>query len=49
MMFTLVENCRILGINPEAYLIDVLTRVDSHLQKHIRDLTPHGWKKSKNA
>lgn len=49
VMFTLVENCRILGINPEAYLIDVLTRLDGHPHKHIRDLTPHGWQMSKNA
>lgn len=48
MMFTLVENCRILGINPEAYLIDVISRVDDHPMKRIAELTPHGWKKSKN-
>lgn len=49
MMFTLVENCRILGLNPEAYLIDVLTRVDDHPMSRILELTPHGWKESKNA
>jgi len=48
MMFTLAENCRILGINPEAYFIDVLTRVDDHPNGRIDELTPHGWKKSKN-
>ena len=48
MMFTLVENCRMLGINPEAYIIDVLSRVDDHPMKRISELTPHGWVKSKN-
>lgn len=46
IMFTLVENCRILGINPEAYLADILARVDDHPNKRIHDLTPHGWAKA---
>jgi hypothetical protein len=42
-MFTLIENCRMLGVNPEAYLIDVLTRIDEHPNRRIDELTPHGW------
>lgn len=49
MMFTLVENCRALGINPEEYFIDVLTRVDDHPFARIDELTPHGWIRSKNG
>jgi len=48
MMFTLAENCRMLGINPEQYFIDVLSRVDDHPFSRIDELTPHGWIKSKN-
>lgn len=48
-MFTLVENCRLAGINPEAYFIDILARVDDHLASRIAELTPHAWAKSKNA
>jgi hypothetical protein len=48
-MFTLVENCRMLGINPEEYFIDVLARVDDHPSSRIDELTPHGWFKSKNV
>lgn len=48
-MFTLVENCRMLGINPEEYFIDVLSRVDDHLMSKIDELTPQGWLKSKNT
>lgn len=48
-MFTLAENCRMLGINPEEYFIDVLSRVDDHLASRIEELTPHGWLKSKNS
>ena len=49
MMFTLVENCRMLGINPEAYFIDVLAKVDDHPNARIEELTPSGWKSSKNS
>ncbi len=49
MMFTLIENCRMLGINPETYLTDVLTRVDDQTASRIDELTPHNWAKSKNA
>ena len=48
-MFPLIENCRMLGINPETYLTNVLTRVDDHPASRIDELTPHNWAKSKNA
>jgi transposase len=48
MMFTLAENCRMLGINPEKYFIDVLARVDDHPMSRIDELTPHHWVESKN-
>jgi len=49
MMFTLAENCRMLGVNPEEYFIDVLSRVDDHPISRIDELTPHGWFQSKNG
>lgn len=49
MMFTLAENCRMLGINPEEYFIDVLTRVDDQPVSRIDELTPHSWIRSKNG
>jgi len=48
-MFTLVENCRLAGVNPEAYFIDILARVDDHPASRIAELTPHAWAKSKNT
>ena len=45
-MFTLIENCRMLGLNPETYLMDVLTRIDEHPNRRIDELTPHGWNKT---
>ena len=49
IMFTLVENCRILGLNPEEYLANILARVDEHPNKRIQELTPHGWANAKAA
>jgi transposase len=44
ILFTLVENCRRLGIDPELYVKDVLERLPTHLNRLIDELTPHGWK-----
>ena len=41
------ENVRVaakrLGIEPFAYLRDVIERVSSHPQSRIAELTPRGW------
>jgi len=42
-LFTLVENCRLLGIDPERYLIDVITRIADHPAAKIAELLPHHW------
>ena len=33
------------GIDPYAYLVDVLQRIDTHLAKDVAWLTPRLWKK----
>lgn len=42
-LFTLVENCRLLGIDPERYLIDLIGRLPDHPASKIGDLLPHRW------
>jgi transposase len=42
-LFTLVENCRLLGIDPERYLIDLITRLLDHPASKIAELLPHHW------
>jgi transposase len=42
-MFTILESCKMLGINPEAYLRDVLTRIADHPINRIGDLLPWRW------
>lgn len=43
-LFTLVENCRQAGIDPEAYLIDIIARLPDHPAKEIGALSPWRWK-----
>jgi len=41
---SLVSTCRLQGIDPYTYLVDVLQRVDSHPQSQVHQLTPRIWK-----
>lgn len=42
-VFTLVESCRIVGVDPVDYLADVLVRVNSHPASRIEELLPDNW------
>lgn len=46
-LFTLVENCRLVGVDPEAYLVDIITRLPDHPMKRIAELLPHAWKSAR--
>jgi transposase len=46
-LFTLVENCRLEGVDPEAYLIDIIARLPDHPIKRIAELLPRQWKNSR--
>jgi len=41
---SLLSTCRVQGINPYTYLVDVLQRIDTHLEKDVASLTPRLWK-----
>lgn len=41
---SLMVTCRLQGINPYHYLVDVLQRVSIHPAKDVIDLTPRVWK-----
>jgi len=45
-LFSLMITCKRLGVEPYAYLHDVLRRLPSHLNKDIWQLTPRGWKQT---
>jgi hypothetical protein len=46
-LFTVVENCRLPGIDPEAYLIDVLTNLADHPARRVDEWLPRRWKQAR--
>ena len=46
---TLIVSCRLAGIDPYKYLVDVLQRVSLHPARDIRDLLPRIWKEKLGA
>jgi transposase len=45
-LFTVVENCRRIGANVEAYITDLITRLPGHPVKKIAELLPAAWKRA---
>lgn len=45
VMYTLIENCRMHGLDSYAYLKDVLERLPTTTNKQVAQLTPLNWKK----
>lgn len=45
ILFTIIENCRRLGINPFDYLRDVLTRLPKLTNQQTHTVTPAAWAK----
>lgn len=44
VLYTLVASCEKNGVNPVAYLTDVLTRIQTHPANRVDELLPHRWK-----
>jgi transposase len=43
-MYSLIETAKLNGLNPEAYLVDLLARIADHPAKRIGELLPWNWK-----
>lgn len=43
-MFTIIGSCRLQGVDPTAYLIDVLGRLQDHPSSRMHELTPKAWR-----
>jgi transposase len=43
ILYSLVQSCRLVGIDPFLYFRDVLRRLPTHPQRLIGQLTPRGW------
>ena len=41
---SLIVTCRLHGIDPDTYLVDVLQRVAEHPARRVAELTPRLWK-----
>ena len=46
ILFSLVQTCRGLGINPKDYLEDVMRRIMGHNSQKLNELLPDEWLKS---
>ena len=49
VIYSLVQSCRLIGIDPFAYIRDVLLRVATHPQSRIAELTPKAWAAERQA
>lgn len=47
VMYTLIENCRMHGVEPYAYLKDVLERLPRTTNQQVAQLTPLHWKQAR--
>jgi transposase len=44
-MYTLIETAKLNGIDPRAWLADVLARLPGHPARHIDEFLPWNWQK----
>lgn len=42
--YSLINTCKLQGVEPFAYLRDVLDRISTHPASRVAELTPRGWK-----
>lgn len=49
VIYSLIETCKQNGVDPLAYLADVLQRIPTHLNKNIKELLPYNWVSSSVA
>jgi transposase len=49
VIYTLIQNCRMHGVEPHAYLKDVLERLPGTTNHQVQSLTPPNWQKERQA
>ena len=40
----LIESCKLQGVNPYDYILDVLQRISTHPARQVHELIPKNWK-----
>ena len=48
-LLSLVQTCKHIGVEPFAYLRDVINRVSTHPMSRILELTPREWKRLRQS
>ena len=48
ILFSLVQTCRGLGVNPREYLEDIMRRLMSHSSQKLHELLPDNWLNSRS-
>ena len=43
-MYSLIITCKMNGVDPQAWLADVLSRIAGHPAHRLDELTPWNWK-----
>jgi transposase len=46
VLYSLIATCERHGVNPEAYLADVLLRIQDHPKQRLAELLPHRWRET---
>lgn len=49
ILYSFVQSCRAMKIDPQKYLEDVFRRFNSHPHKNLRELLPDQWKKAQQT
>ncbi len=44
-VYTLIGSCKLQGIDPHAYLVAVLGRIQDHRATRVAELTPKAWRR----
>jgi hypothetical protein len=48
ILFSLIQTCRGLGINPRDYLEDIMRKIMGYNYQKLHELLPDEWLKSRN-
>jgi len=46
---TVIETAKLSGVEPEAYLTDVIARIGAHPMRRLGELLPWNWKAARTA
>ena len=49
VIYTLIQNCRLHGVEPYTYLKDVLQRLPHTTNREVNQLTPLKWKQARQS